>query len=119
MSRTQNMPKTGKNGLRLAARFRFHATEALIIAREREQASTLPGRKIKIRSLEEVFPPECPLCGHDMEVFRRQSDDEWACCSRCGYADDVPGYAARHLRCSLREAVDFLIYQHNMHMVTE
>lgn len=119
MSRKHETTNTGNTDFRLAARFRFDAVGTLIATREREQATTLPGRKIKIRTQEEVFPPECLCCGGEMAVYRRASGDEWAACPRCGYADDVPGYAALALRCTLREAIDFLIYQHNMHRVTE
>lgn len=119
MTRPRNSPKPVKTGTKLAARFRFSEIEALLHARREERTATLPGPKIKFRPPDERHPPGCPHCMNEMRVYRRLLGDEWACCPGCGYADDVPGFTAKLLQCTLREAVDFLIYQHNMRGVDE
>ncbi len=119
MTHIQTEQNTGNSGASLASRFRFHAIEVLATFAEQKgwRSGSTFGAKIAFENPEYHRLPGCPHCMEDLEVYRRPKGDEWACCPRCGYAGDVVDLMASKLACSPREALKFLIFQHNIHHV--
>lgn len=101
----------------LPARFRFHKTAALLKAHRESKLEPPKRKKLKFCHPSLYRSLACPHCAEVLDVYQRPMGDEWACCPGCGYADDVPGTVSVALGCTLEEAVEFLVFQHNLHHV--
>ncbi len=103
----------------LLSRFRFHGIEGLLAEQlqRRDMSKTDQDYrgKIRFRGRFETTTVSCPRCDAEaMTVYRRRLGDEWACCDSCGYGNDVPGIVAEVLHIPVRQAVEFLVYQHGL-----